>query len=55
MVKKYGPKNTPPWRNLGPNFPPHVGRSPKKFWKQFRPYIKMSMAETQKPPNKLTD
>ena len=24
-------KNPPPGRNLGPKFPPHVGRSPKKI------------------------
>ena len=43
MIKNYSPKNPPPGLNLGPKFPPHVGRSPKKLWKQFRPYIKMSM------------
>ena len=43
MIKNHGPKNPPPGRNLGPKFPPHVGRSPKKIWKQFRPYVKMSM------------
>ena len=43
MIKNYGPKNPPPGRNLGPKFPPHVGRSPKKIWQQFRPYIKKSM------------
>ena len=48
MIKNYGPKNPPPGRNLGPKFPPHVGRSPKKIWKQFRPYIKMSMYRTTK-------
>ena len=45
MIKNYGPKNPPPGRNLGPKFPPHVGRSPKKIWKQFHPYIKMSMSK----------
>ena len=43
MIKNYGPKNPSSGRNLGPKFPPYVGRSPKKIWKQFRPYIK-SMA-----------
>ena len=33
-----------PGCNLGPKFPPHVGRSAKKNWQQFRPYIKKSMA-----------
>ena len=45
MIKNHGPKNPPPGRNLGPKFPPHVGRSQKKIWKQFRPYIKMSMTK----------
>ena len=32
-----------PGCNLGPKFPPHVGRSPKTIWQQFRPYKKKSM------------
>ena len=29
---------------MGPKFPPHVGKSAKKNWQQFRPYIKKSMS-----------
>ena len=36
-------KNPPSGCNLGPKFPPHVGRSPKRIRQQFRPYIKKSM------------
>ena len=31
MIKDHGPKNPPTGCNLGPKFPPHVGRSPKKL------------------------
>ena len=34
----------PPWCNFGPKLKPHVGRSAKKNWQQFRPYIKKSMS-----------
>ena len=29
IIKNHGPKNPPQGCNLGPKFPPHVGRSPK--------------------------
>ena len=41
MIKNFGPKNPPPGCNLGP---PHVGKSGKKIWQQFRPFIKTSMS-----------
>ena len=44
VIKNHGLKNPPPGCNLGPKFAPHVGRSPKKNWQQFRPYIKKSMS-----------
>ena len=40
MMKNDGPKNPPMGCNLGPKFPPHVGKSVEKNWQQFRPYIK---------------
>ena len=43
IIKNCGPKNPPPGCNLGSKISPHVGRSPKKIWQQFRPYIKKSM------------
>ena len=46
MVQKIHPRGTPgapPGCNLGPKFPPHVGRSAEKNWQQFRSYIKKSM------------
>ena len=30
MITGHGPKNPPPGCNLGPKFPPHVGKSVEK-------------------------
>ena len=30
VIKNHGPKNQPPGCNLGPKFPPHVGKSVKR-------------------------
>ena len=46
IIKNNDPKTPPLGWNLGPNFPPHVGKSAKRNWQQFHPYIKKSMDKT---------
>ena len=43
IKKGHGPKNPPTGCNFCPKLKPHVGRSAKTNWQQFRPFIKKSM------------